>query len=304
MQLQYIREFITLANYGNYLTASEELFISQSSLSKHIMALEKELGAPVFIRTTRKVQLTQLGKIFLPYAKRIAEAEREFQNELEEQRKDSKTNIRLGVLPAFRAYGMDEVISCYMHKYPLLSFSVTEKDNEQLMRQLKEGTCNIILTRTFDVSFSDEYVSVPLLKDRLSLVVLKDSPLNDGRKIVSWKDIEKLNLVSSTSQLQSEVLTNVSKENHIRLNILFQMSRAESIIDMLKRGDAEAALLQRISSEYHQSNEISILDIEPPIYSTVALVYKKTKALSPALKNFIKLAHNCMARGEYLHAAT
>lgn len=298
MQLQYIREFVVLAKYGNYLAASEELFISQSSLSKHIMMLEKELGAPVFNRTTRKVQLTQLGKTFLPYAQRITETEQEFQDVLSDARKDSKTNIRLGVLPAFRAYGMGEVISEYMRRFPSSSLSVTEGDNSNMFRYLKDGNCNIILARTFDASFPSSFATIPLLKDCISLFVLKNSPLGK-RKSISWKELETLNLISSTSQLQADILTSFSKENHIQLSILFQLSRADSIIEMLKKGVADGALLQRIVSEYRQDDETVIIDIEPPIRDTVALVYKKDRPLTPALKNFIEIAKSHMTREEY-----
>lgn len=75
MEVQYVREFLTLVKYGNYLAAADELFISQSTLSKHIFALEKELGLSLLNRTTRKVQLNQYGAAFLPYAQKMVEAD-------------------------------------------------------------------------------------------------------------------------------------------------------------------------------------------------------------------------------------
>ena len=70
MEVQYVREFLTLVKYGNYLAAADELFISQSTLSKHIFALEKELGLSLLNRTTRKVQLNQYGPLFSPMHRR------------------------------------------------------------------------------------------------------------------------------------------------------------------------------------------------------------------------------------------
>ena len=80
MEVQYVREFLTLVKYGNYLAAADELFISQSTLSKHIFALEKELGLSLLNRTTRKVQLNQYGAAFLPYAQKMVEADSDFRN--------------------------------------------------------------------------------------------------------------------------------------------------------------------------------------------------------------------------------
>lgn len=64
MEIDYIREFVTLADVGNYMEAADILFISQSTLSRHIKSIEEDLGAPLFDRTTRKVVINDFGKIF------------------------------------------------------------------------------------------------------------------------------------------------------------------------------------------------------------------------------------------------
>ena len=72
MEIDYIREFVVLTETENFLEAAERLFISQSSLTRHIKSLEEDLGMQVFDRTTRKVTLNNFGKLFLPYAKEIS----------------------------------------------------------------------------------------------------------------------------------------------------------------------------------------------------------------------------------------
>ena len=57
MEIDYIREFVILADIGNYMEAADILFISQSTLSRHIKSIEEDLGAPLFDRTTRKVTI-------------------------------------------------------------------------------------------------------------------------------------------------------------------------------------------------------------------------------------------------------
>ena len=66
MEIEYIRQFALLARDCHFQSAADELFISQSTLSKHIAALEKELGQKLFHRTTRQVELTDFGRAFLP----------------------------------------------------------------------------------------------------------------------------------------------------------------------------------------------------------------------------------------------
>lgn len=59
MELNHVKEFIALTKTENYLEAAENLFTSQSSLSKHIKSLEAELGTTLFDRTTRQVKLNE-----------------------------------------------------------------------------------------------------------------------------------------------------------------------------------------------------------------------------------------------------
>ena len=83
MELSYIREFVVLAETGNYLEAADALFIAQSSLSRHIKSIELDLGSPLFDRTTRKVVLNGFGQAFLPYAKKMVEIQEEYENVLQ-----------------------------------------------------------------------------------------------------------------------------------------------------------------------------------------------------------------------------
>lgn len=67
MNTEYLKEFVVLAETKNLGEASDHLYMNQSTLSKHIKSLENELGINLFLRTTRRVELTNYGQTFLPY---------------------------------------------------------------------------------------------------------------------------------------------------------------------------------------------------------------------------------------------
>ena len=67
MNTEYLKEFVVLAETKNFGEASDRLYMNQSTLSKHIKSLENELGINLFLRTTRRVELTNYGQTFLPY---------------------------------------------------------------------------------------------------------------------------------------------------------------------------------------------------------------------------------------------
>ena len=73
MELRHIRYFVTVAEELNFTRAAARLCIAQPPLSRQIQDLEAELGAPLFLRKPRALQLTEEGTLFLQYARQVLE---------------------------------------------------------------------------------------------------------------------------------------------------------------------------------------------------------------------------------------
>ena len=71
MELTQLQQFKVAAETGNISRAAEKLYISQPALSQSIKRLEEEIGAPLFDRYPRRIELTELGGVFLPFAQQI-----------------------------------------------------------------------------------------------------------------------------------------------------------------------------------------------------------------------------------------
>ena len=303
MDIQYIREFVTLAKYGNYMNAAEELFISQSSLSKHIIALERELGFSLFNRTTRKVGLTQYGMTFLPYARQIIDADAEFRNKVAMMKTEVRDSIQFGVLPAFLSYNVEAGLADFRHKFPQYPFSLVEGANSMLLKHLKDGTCNVAMIRTFEEPLPPDYEAIPLLHDRISLITLTGGIFDDGRPYVTWQELEQAELLTSTSSQQARMLDSFTKRLNIRLNIISRLSRSPTIVEMLRKGLGNAALLNKtVCANFQKNLDFRILDIEPPLYNTVSLVYLKDRPMTAAVRCFIDTLVPHIVKGELPNA--
>ena len=73
MDISYCRELIALADDLNFSKAAERLYITQSTLSKHVAAVEREVGFRVFDRTTSRVELTEGGRIWIDSLREVVE---------------------------------------------------------------------------------------------------------------------------------------------------------------------------------------------------------------------------------------
>ncbi len=92
--------------------------MNESTLSKHIKKLEKELQVSLFDRNTRKVSLTSFGKCLIPYARSIVETEKNFLEDLEKKIQAQSSQLVLGVIPSMVQYRITDILVDFRKKTP------------------------------------------------------------------------------------------------------------------------------------------------------------------------------------------
>ena len=182
MDIRQLECFVAVAEELHFRRASEGLGLSQSALSERVSALEHDLGARLFFRTTRQVSLTQAGSEFLQDAKRIlSDIDR------------SVANVRHSAdsdLHHIRLSGVDEAISMLLPR-ALLAFRQTDpKVHVQILEiSSSEQHSQELITHRTDVAFvrtqqEDEFITSELLHRQPIVVVLADSnPLSSSRSL-------------------------------------------------------------------------------------------------------------------------
>ena len=187
MDIRQLECFVAVAEELHFRRASEGLGLSQSALSERVSALEHELGARLFFRTTRQVSLTQAGSEFLQDAKRIlSDIDR------------SVANVRHSAdsdLHHIRVSGVDEAISMLLPR-ALLAFRQTDpKVHVQILEiSSSEQHSQELITHRTDVAFvrtpqEDEFITSELLHRQPIVVVLADSNPLSSSKSLSTSDI-------------------------------------------------------------------------------------------------------------------
>lgn len=76
MDTKHVAAAVAVARHGSFTRAASELYMAQSTVSRQVAALERELGNRLFVRRLRTVELTRHGEAFLPEAERLLEAVR------------------------------------------------------------------------------------------------------------------------------------------------------------------------------------------------------------------------------------
>lgn len=168
MDLQYLKEFVILSEYLNFSQASEELYISQSVLSKHIHKLEKELGHSLFLRTSRKVQLTAFGEKYLVHAKEIVNAFIRSERAINDFLKSQDTTLTVGVIDNMQYFDVDKILSEYQRRYPEIKLKIYEDIEDNLYRRFRKGEINLFTVSVTDPSSLD-YDYLPVFEGYLDV---------------------------------------------------------------------------------------------------------------------------------------
>lgn len=286
MDLNYFREFAVLAETENFLDASEALFISQSTLSKHIKAMENELDVQLFERTTRRVRLNENGRIFLRYARQIASIQYQYTSEFNSRSEKERHRLHIGSVPVLASYNITEAIVRFKKDNKNMYVELTEGDSDALKTLLRQGKCELAFIRSSPEEADEEFAKIPYASDSLVAVLSKNHPFAD-RESLSWDELEKEDLLllrpeSMVHQLCKKYCREAGFEPHI----IYTGERADNIIDLVEK-EMGISLLMKKPIQHLAKSRVALVDIKPPVISNIQIYFKKDTTLSEAARQFI-----------------
>ena len=284
-------EFVVLAETCNYMEAADQLFISQSALSRHIKALEDELEVQLFDRSTRKVSLSRFGALFLPYARQMAATRYEYETAIANAKKAEHGNIRIGSIPVMSQYHITDLLADFQKENPGVSMDVIEGDSVELMRLLRSGQCDLAFLREGQ-ECSDEFNIVHFDSDQLTAIMPVGHPLA-GRSFIPIDLLrnEPLILLSQNTYMYT-MCVNACKAAGFAPHVVLTMHRAANMLDLARKGMG-IALLNRKPIQSSLTDDLVAIDIEPRIITNIDLAYPKNRQLSSGVRRFIDMVNIC-----------
>ncbi|WP_143319029.1 LysR family transcriptional regulator [Clostridium sp. HBUAS56010] len=181
---KWIDDFLALAEYKNFSAAADSIYISQSALSKHIKAIENELGVVLFIRSNTKAELTEAGNIFLEYALNIRKFSHELRFKLNKYGiSPCICQLSIGTIPCLAESGIMEPLLRFQECYSNYSLDIQESDQNHLLKQLFQKEIDAAICRLDSLSRT-QYETVPLVTDEMVLICNKEAfPFEQGSEI-------------------------------------------------------------------------------------------------------------------------
>ncbi|MFD9889381.1 LysR family transcriptional regulator [Amycolatopsis sp. NPDC059027] len=171
MELQQLRYVVAVAETNSFTRAAERCLVVQSALSHQIARLERELGARLFDRTSRRVRLTAAGAAFLPAARQCLDAAERAAAEVAAAVGEVRGRLTVGVIPTVAAVDIPAVLREFHGSYPRVRIGLRVGASEELVEQVKQGTLDAALLGLPTTARPEGVHTHELARDRLVAVV-------------------------------------------------------------------------------------------------------------------------------------
>ncbi|MER7707785.1 LysR family transcriptional regulator [Kitasatospora sp. NPDC097605] len=177
MELQQMRYVIAVAETGSFTRAAQRCLVVQSALSHQIARLEKELGARLFERTSRRVRLTPAGAAFLPAARQCLDAAERAATEVAAAVGEVRGRLTVGLIPTVAAVDVPAVLGEFHRRHPEARISLSVGASDELVEQVRQGELEVAFLGIPVTARPRGVQARELARERLVAVVSPDHPL-------------------------------------------------------------------------------------------------------------------------------
>lgn len=281
-QLYY---FVTVSDQLSYSKAAQKLHISQPSLSNAIKNLEQEVGSPLLERNTRKMELTDAGKIFYKKAISLLSQMDMLKKEMEEVKLTGSGELIVGIIESVKHW-IPKVIREYQGRYPSINIKLIEVLGGKAVKEsLRKYHTHLLITNQY--VHEEDIESIPLYDERLVLVLHKDHPLAH-KETVSLHELESEPFIISTEgfQTREDIVTAFSIEQ-VTPNIKFEIERFETALTLVRENLGVTIIPENYLAESTDPSIVWKAIDSPALERTVYLMFMRNRYLAPAVQAFL-----------------
>lgn len=290
INLKQLEAFVATAEFSSFTKAAEELFLTQSTVSSHINALEAALGIRLIQRSARqRVSLTPEGELIYRDARDILDRCLALQD-LKNQ--DRETQLVIGASSVPGQCLMPEIMADYLALCPDCHYIQLRGDSIRIHEFLSQRKANLGFVGI--AANPKEYNYHPVAEDRLVLITANREPYRTlHRQGSSGLDLLHMPMIlreenSGTRQEMERYLRNL----HITpesLNIIAQIDNPEAIRSSVSRGLGVSIMSVLAAREYLLSQQLLSFELgDQGAFRKIYLCWRKDALLSPAEQKFLE----------------
>jgi DNA-binding transcriptional LysR family regulator len=295
VNLQQLRYFLATCRHGSFTAAADALFMAQPSVAEQIRRLESEVGVRLFVRTGRRLELTEAGSNLRIHAEKVMAAMEAAEASMQGARHLTGGTASLGTFGVAQRYLVSELVTKFVSRYPEVTVRVIGQHSSEVIEQVRSGDLEVGLV-SLPVTESTLEVE-PILSDE---VLFMSRPGPDTEQPMTIERLAALKMIwwPSVSGWKDSIRRQLkawADEAQVHLETAVEVEHIESALKLVAQGLASSYVLRTVYESTSFPADVGVVSFSRPIYDTYAFVWRKDHSLSPASLELVAMARQLMA---------
>lgn len=297
MQMDSIRLFIDIAQQRSVSKGALLHGVTQSAASQRMKALEQELGARLFDRSTRPLKLTAAGETYYRGVRKILEQYEQLKRQITGAPAPVRGDVTIAAIYSAGINLLNEARQEFMRDHPDCDVEITYLRPEVVHDRLLHDQADIGIL-SYPARWR-ELASIPLREERMVVVCRTEHPLAE-RQVVRPADLSEWTMVGFEQALPiGRRIRSYLREHHAQVTIENEFDNIDTIKSYVAVTPTVAILPDRTVAREVSRGVLKAVTLEPKLVRPVAIVYPRQKDLKPQVKQFIEylLKHQPLSDG-------
>jgi DNA-binding transcriptional LysR family regulator len=301
VELRQLRHFVAVAEQRSFTAAAARLHVVQSAVSVSIRGLEREVGMPLFHRTTHEVSITDAGLAMLTEARRTLAAADAALDAVEAVRGGVRGSLRLGIMQSVGLIDLASILTRYHRERPRVEISLRSAagGSAALAAEVAEGRLDLAFAGMPPAMYPAGLSLTPLAAEPLLLACAPDHRLA-ARRTVPLRELVGEQFVDFPPGWGTRLSVDQRlSEASVRREVLIEVADISTVADLV-RANFGVAFLAR--STIANTRGIVLRPVDPSPLFAVSLVASDGLPRSAAATAFIEIALRVVAETERRHS--
>lgn len=288
MQIESLKVFCDLTETESFTKAAQINGVTQSAVSQQISSLERQFKSLLIERSKKKFRLTREGQVLYEYSKQIIGTYDALHSKLQEIKDIISGTIRVATIYSIGLHDLPPYVKRFLKSYPTVNIHVEYRRANQVYED--------VLGNVVDLGL----VAYPVKDAKLEMVPIKRDPLVlvchpqhsfAKLKTVKLKSLANQKFIGFEPDIPTrKAIDKALREHGIEVNHVMEFDNIETVKRAVEI-DAGVAIVPQstIVQEVQKQTLVAIALDDGEMYRPLAAIYKKTKVLSPAMRQFISI---------------
>ena len=296
MTITQLKYTLAVAEHGNFTTASDKCFVTQPTLSMQVQKLEEELGVVIFNRSTKPLQVTEIGQKVLFQAKKIVEESSRMNDVVSEEKGIIGGTLKVGIIPTVSSTLLPLFLNIFTKKHKNVELKIEEFNTDTINQKLEDNTIDCAIAAT--PLNNNRIIERPLYYEPFVAYVPEHHFLA-GNKILDVDDLSNgdILILKDGHCFRNQVLNLCSFED---LNKQYELKSGsfETLINLSNNGPWMTIIPYLHSNNLSPKNLENIIPFQDPSPAReISMIYSKSQLKLPVI-NALMTTISSVIRGQ------